>query len=112
MKQIFPILTLWSKTEQNINNSEESAFAFVPAWFWPFSKLGLFGFFIRWEHVGGSGVCSSLKKEKNAQTIRTKLVAKMLKLVRYQELPIYIQQNCDTGQEPPAVCLRARFDLF
>lgn len=86
--------------------------AFVPAWFWPFSKLGLFGFFIRWEHVGGSGVCSSLKKEKNAQTIRTKLVAKMLKLVRYQELPVYIQQNCDTGQEPPAVCLRARFDLF
>lgn len=40
--------------------------AFVPAWFWPFSELGLwlFGFFIRWEHVGGSAVCYSLKKEK------------------------------------------------
>lgn len=67
--------------------------AFVPAWFWPFSELGLFGFFIRWEHVGGSGVCYSLKKEKkssNNRTIRTKLVAKMLKLVGYQELSIYI----------------------
>lgn len=52
------------------------------------------------------------KKSPNNQTIRTKLVAKMLKLVSYQELPIYSQQNCDTGQEPPAVCLRARFDLF
>lgn len=79
---------------------DESEDAFVPAWFWPFSKLGLFGFFIRWEHVGGFwGVLQPKegKKSPNNQTIGTKLVAKTLKLVGYQELSIYIQQNCDTG---------------
>lgn len=36
----------------------------------------------------------------------------MLKLVGYQELSIYIQQYCYTGQESLALCLRAHFDLF
>lgn len=51
------------------------------------------------------------KKSPNNRTIRTKLVAKMLKLVSYQELQIYIQQICDTGQESLALCSRERFDL-
>lgn len=52
------------------------------------------------------------KKSPNNQTIGTKLVAKMLKSVGYQDLSISIQQNCGTGWESLALCLRAHFDLF
>lgn len=83
--------------------------------FGPFQNWGCLGSLLDGSMLGASGVCYRLKEEKkspNNRTVRTKLVAKMLKLVSYQELSIYIRQICDPGRDSLALCFRARFDLF
>lgn len=75
---------------------------FLPG-FGPCQNWGCLGSLLDGGMWGFWGLLQPKEGKKSPQTIRAKLVAKTLKLVSYQELSIYIQENCDTGQELPCV---------